>query len=70
MAHPLATSREFLRWLVVAGIVPKDAAVRRVVIDANANDPIKVYVEMFGSKRMIVVSCPESLSGAQVEILS
>jgi len=70
MAMQLVTSRRFQDWLVAAGVIPKDAAVRRVVIDANMNDPIKVYVELYGSRRMIEVVCPESLVGAKVEILS
>lgn len=33
--------------------------VRRLVIDALAGEPIKIYVEMFGTERMLKVSPPD-----------
>lgn len=69
MATRYAHGQDFLDWLVTAGIVPKDAPVRRVVIDAAANDLIVVYVELYGTDKMIEVTPPAMLVGAKVEIL-
>lgn len=65
----IAHGRELLAWIVAAGLVPKDAPVRRVVIDAACDTPIFVYVELYGSDKMIQLTCPEALRGAKIEIL-
>ena len=65
----LRPGKDFLDWLIAAGIVPKDAPVRRVVIDAACDTPIFVYVELYGTDKMIQVIPPSVLEGAKVVIL-
>lgn len=49
----------FLDWLKREGIVPENT--RRVVIDAEANNPIIIYVEMYGGDKLIEVEPPPEL---------
>lgn len=69
MATRIARGRDFLDWLAAAGIVPKDAPVRRVVIEAAVDTPILIYVELYGTDKMIRVTPSDVLRAAKVEIL-
>lgn len=51
--------KAFLDWLKREGIVPENT--RRVVIDAEANSPIIIYVEMYGGDKLIEVEPPPEL---------
>lgn len=65
----LVAGKHFLQWLEDVRIVPKGTSARRVVIDAEANSVIRVYVELYGTEEMIRVTPPAALEGAKVEIL-
>ena len=53
---------DFLKWLRDQGLITD--SVRRVVIDAKVNEAVKMYVEQFGSRRMIEVSVPTNIFDA------
>ena len=61
-AHP------FLRWLGDLGILPP--LTRRVVIDADIDGPVKMYIECYGSEKLIEVAPPADVfKGTQITIL-
>lgn len=53
---------------VKAGLFPDDGAVRRVVIDVQAGEPVVMYVEMWGDERLLDVV--PTLEGIEVRVLS
>lgn len=62
--------KELLKAIIAAGILPKDAPVQRVVIDASWDAVLKIYVELVGTDQMIQIMTPAVLEGMQVEILA
>jgi len=58
-------SREFLRALDAAGVIQQGDHVRRVVIDAELDQPVKVYVERWGDDRLLTVV--PALTSVQVD---
>ena len=46
--------------LIEAGVIPKDSAIRRIVIDIPADDPVVIYYETYGDNRVLDI-CLESL---------
>lgn len=68
MGEPVSTpitGRAFLQALLDAGVIHPDERVRRVVIDAQINSSLIVYVERFGDKRMLQVV--PALTGVEVK---
>jgi hypothetical protein len=45
--------RKFIQALLDAGVVTPGEAVRRVVIDAEVNEVVVMYVERFGDERLL-----------------
>lgn len=70
MVQRYARGRDMLDWIVAAGLVPENAPVRRVVIDAACDAPIFVYIELYGTDKMIRVIPVAALKGAKIEILT
>lgn len=58
------TSREFGQALATAGIVRDIENVRRIVIDAEAGELLRLYVEYFGDERWLNVAL--ALDGVEV----
>lgn len=46
--------------LIEAGIIPKDLAVRRIVIDVQVDEPVSIYYETYADKVALDI-CVESL---------
>jgi len=58
----------FIEWLETAGIIPHKT--HRVVIDAQAQDVVMIYVEMFGGSKMLEVTpAAAGLAGAIVQVV-
>jgi hypothetical protein len=57
-------SREFAEALAAAGIIHDLGNVRRIVLDAQAGDVVRVYVEYYGDERWLNVTC--ALDGVEV----
>ena len=55
-------SNEFFQQFVNAGIVPEN--VKRMVIDIEANEVVKVYYDCYGDKKMLELDLPASLQEA------
>jgi len=55
----------FLQALCDAGIIQREDAVRRVVIDATIGHAIVVYVECFGDDRLLNVAT--TLDGVEIK---
>ncbi len=60
-------SADFVRWLKLAGI--DSELVKRVVIEISAREPVMIFVELYGSEKMLSVEPPEELRGAVVRVL-
>jgi len=43
---------------------------RRVIVDGQAGEPIKVYVERFADKAVLDLDWKEGLAGAQIKVLN
>jgi len=63
----VATGKDVMEWLRTMGIVSD--LTRRVVIDAVAGEPVKIYVELYGSEEMLAVEPPAALRGAVIQTL-
>lgn len=59
-------SDEMAAWLEAAGIIP--SRTRRVVIELVAREPVRVYIEQFGTEGLISVEPPPELRGAEITI--
>jgi len=61
---------DFIQHLAEQGIIPPDRArdVRRVVIDAQRNTVVRLYIEMDGSDQLLSVSMRDDL-GVDVMVL-
>ncbi len=68
MAILSGTSKEIWEWLRQAGIAMEGQDVRRVVIDMAVAPPVMVFVEIYGSDKLISVAPPD-MSTAQVVVL-
>lgn len=56
--RPVSGSR-LIDWLTLNGLIsPSDTLVSRVLIDIKSNSAVKVYVERYGSERMLEVVPP------------
>jgi len=66
---PTIKSDALIDWFVKSGLIGPDQAARRVVIDAETGSAVRVYVELFGTTKMLDVEPPQ-LSPAQVTIIS
>lgn len=63
----VARSEEFVRWLKLAGI--DSELTRRIVIEVPLGGLVTIYVELYGSEKMLSVEPPEELRGAVVRVL-
>jgi uncharacterized protein YutE (UPF0331/DUF86 family) len=61
---------DFIQHLAQQGVIPPDKArdVRRVVIDAQRNAVVRLYIEMDGSDRLLGVSVRDDL-GVDIMVL-
>ena len=66
---PPIKSDALIDWFVESGLISPDQSARRVVIDAETGNAVRVYVELFGTRKMLDVK-PPKLSPAQVTIIS
>lgn len=57
----MLSGREFLTKLIAAGVVP--VGTRRVVIEADCRNAVRLYSEAFGDDRLWDVDLPDILSG-------
>jgi hypothetical protein len=55
------TSRQFVAWMIECGVLQPDDWAYRVVIDANPEDVVRIYVERAGDERLIRVTPPKGL---------
>lgn len=55
-ASPIIHGRRFLEALENAGVIQRADRIRRVVIDADLNRAVMVYVERLGDERLIDVT--------------
>jgi hypothetical protein len=60
----LITTEAFWRALVDAGVFREDESVRRIVIDAQAGEPLVMYVERWGDERLLQVAT--TLEGIEI----
>lgn len=67
MTSSAITGRTFLQWLIDNGVVPDRT--RRVVIDASYNSFVSIYIETFGTEKLIKVGVPSELLTATKVIL-
>jgi hypothetical protein len=56
--------KRFIEALLESGVVTKDERVRRVVIDASADNAVVMYVERYGDSRLIEVVL--ALTGVEI----
>jgi len=61
---------DFIQYLAEQGVITKDMAksARRVVIDAQSNAVVRMYIEMAGSDHLLNVSMREDL-GVDIMVL-
>jgi len=57
-------SREFAQALADVGIIQGLGNVRRIVVDAQAGEPLRFYVEYYGDERWLNVT--QALDGIEV----
>jgi hypothetical protein len=60
----LVRGRAFYQALVDAGVIRKGEFIRRIVIDAEMNEPVKLYTERYGDERLLRVAT--ELDGVQI----
>jgi hypothetical protein len=60
----IITTEKFWRALVDAGVFREDEKVRRIVIDAQADDAVVMYVERWGDERLLDVAL--TLDGIEI----
>lgn len=56
-------SRDFAAPLIAAGAIPRN--VRRIIIDAEAGEAVKVYYDTFGHPTLLQAITPEFLMNAE-----
>ena len=62
-------SEALIDWFHKCGFpLPPDQQVYRIVIDAKVDEPVKVYIEMFGTTKMLDVMPPD-ISPTQITIV-
>ena len=66
MPHQRITGRKFLLYLMDQGIIQRGDYVRRVIIDADCNDVVRLYVERFGDDRVLTLN----LNGEGLQVLT
>lgn len=59
----LLRSRDVVEPLKAIGLLPDNT--RRMIIDINAGEPVKVYYDTFASPTLVQVLTPEFIMGAQ-----
>ena len=60
---------KLFEWLIAACGLDKDAAqVRRIVIDAQIDNIVKVYIEGYATDKILEVKPPD-LRGAEITVL-
>ncbi len=52
------------RALVAAGVFREDEVIRRIVIDAQADEPVVMHVERYGDERLLKVA--QTLEGIEI----
>ena len=57
-------AQEFAKAIAGAGIIHDLDGVRRIVIDALAGEPLRVYVEYYGDERWLDVT--HALDGVEI----
>lgn len=62
MSGPMMTDSTVIHKFVEAGIVPKNC--RKIVIDMEVGDAVKVYYSCYGDQEMIEVLVPALLEPA------
>ena len=55
---------EFMEWLEEQSVIPKDRPLRRVVIDANLDGPVLLYMEEVGTDKLIKSRLPQEMIDA------
>jgi len=55
---------EFMEWLEEQGVIPKERPLRRVVIDADMNGPVLLYMEEVGTDKLISSRLPQEMIDA------
>ena len=55
----MIVSDKFIDWIRSIGIDPTNT--NRVIVDAKAGYPIKIYVEMYGDEPMVKADLPDEL---------
>ena len=68
MSKPPIRADALIDWFVECGLITTNQRVRRVVIDAEADSVVKVYVELYGTSAMLDVE-PPRFSPAQVMVI-
>jgi hypothetical protein len=68
MSMATGNDKQIHEWLKRAKIYTDGQAVRRVVIDIAVEEPVRVYVEQYGTDALLDVQPPD-MSGAKVAIL-
>jgi hypothetical protein len=63
-ARKILTGQAFWQALVAAGVCGKDELARRVVIDAQADHAVVMYVERWADERLLQVV--QTLDGVEV----
>jgi hypothetical protein len=58
------TANLFGQALADAGIIEDIHHVRRIVIDAEADNPVKIYIEQYGDERLLKVA--QTLDGVEI----
>jgi len=53
------TSDGLLKWFKECGLISSEQRARRVVIDAETGNAVKVYVELYGTAELLNVKLPE-----------
>jgi hypothetical protein len=60
----LIHGRAFIDALLESGVITKEESVRRVVIDASADNAVIMYVERYGDSRLLEVV--PALTGVEI----
>ena len=55
---------EFMEWLEEQGVILKERPLRRVVIDADMNGPVLLYMEEVGTDKLISSRLPQEMIDA------
>lgn len=58
------TSNDFIQSLIDAGILPADARIRHVMIDAKRGNIVEVHIRAYGDERLKPIA--STLEGAKI----